>query len=550
MAEHYSYRTKSMERMIKRRKRMAAAFIGLAAVLIVVIIILVIVNASGKSSETDSDKNISGSTVDEESGKKSDDAGYINDGVYIETVSVGGMDYNTAVKDVEKLIDTVMAKKININVNGAVLSASLKELGVSCDKEELVDKAFALEEEGTINIDFSIDESKLSKIFEDEEGTYTKKAKNASLKRVNGAFKVIKGKNGKEIDIEATKTAIITEINNNAVNNSEMNVDAVIKNVEPEYTAADLAKCKDVLGKFSTSYKESMVQRSANVKNAVSFINGKVVYPGDTLSVADTIYPLTSDNGYLEAPSYAGGQVVDSLGGGVCQVSTTLYNAVLLSELEIVERSPHSMVVSYVKPSMDAAIAGDYKDLKFKNNTDVPIYIQGSAGGGILTFTIYGMETRPSSRKIQYVSDVVETIQPGKDIVTEDKTLPESYRKVTQTAHVGYVANLYKVVYENGVEVSREKINYSRYKAVPQYVTVGTKKEKKDKDKDKDKNKDKKDKDKDKEDNDDDKKDNDNPDSDVTSPDSATTDPSQDVTPQEPVVTEAPVQTPVDNPGV
>ena len=100
MAEHYSYRTKSMERMIKRRKRMAAAFIGLAAVLIVVIIILVIVNASGKSSETDSDKNISGSTVDEESGKKSDDAGYINDGVYIETVSVGGMDYNTAVKDV------------------------------------------------------------------------------------------------------------------------------------------------------------------------------------------------------------------------------------------------------------------------------------------------------------------------------------------------------------------------------------------------------------------------------------------------------------------
>lgn len=546
MAEQYSYRTKSMERMIKRRKRMAAAFIGLAAVLIVALIILVIINISGKSTESG---NNTPDGTNTESGKKSDDAGYINDGVYIETVSVGGLDYNTAVEDVDKLINSVLSKKINIDVNGVVITATLKDLGVSCDKEQLVDKAFALQEEGTVNIEFSLDESKLPKIFEDEKGAFTKKAKNASLKRVNGAFKIIKGKNGKEIDLEATKAAMIAEINNNAVNNTELRVEAVVKNVEPEYTAEDMAKCKDVLGKFSTSYKEGQVSRSANVKNAVSFINGKVVYPGETLSVADTIYPLTSDNGYLEAPSYAGGQVVDSLGGGVCQVSTTLYNAVLLSELEIVERSPHSMVVSYVKPSMDAAIAGDYKDFKFKNNTDVPIYIQGSAGGGILTFTVYGMETRPSSRKIEYLSDVVETIQPGKDVVTEDKTLPESYRKVTQEAHVGYVANLYKIVYENGVEVSREKINYSRYKAVPQYVTVGTKKDKKDDDKDKDKDKDKKDKDK-KDNKDDDKKDKDVPDSDVTPSDNTTDDPTQNVPTQEPVATEAPVQAPADNPGV
>lgn len=545
MAEQYSYRTRSMERMIKRRKRMAAVIIGLAAVLIAAVIIFVIINIQGKSSEGDNLASNDGNTVSDNS---SDDAGYINDGVYIETVSVGGLDYNTAVKDVDEFINSLLEKKININANGVIITVSLKELGVSCDKEALVDKAFALEDEGTVNIDFSLDDTKLPKIFKDEEGAFTKKAKNASLKRVNGAFKVIKGKNGKEIDIEATKAAMIDEINNNAVNSSQLNVDAVIKNIEPEYTADDMSKCKDVLGKFSTSYQEGQVSRSANVKNAVSFINGQVVYPGETLSVADTIYPLTSDNGYLEAPSYAGGQVVDSLGGGVCQVSTTLYNAVLLSELEVVERSPHSMVVSYVKPSMDAAIAGDYKDFKFKNDTDAPIYIHGSAGGGILTFTVYGMETRPSSRKIEYESDVVETIQPGKDIVTEDKTLPESYKKVTQEAHVGYVANLYKIVYEDGVQVSKDKVNYSRYKAVPQYVTVGTKKEKKDKDKDK-KDKDKKDKDK-KDNDDDDKKDNDSQDQDAAPPDSSDAAPSQDVTPQEPAVTDAPVQPPVDNPGV
>lgn len=151
------------------------------------------------------------------------------------------------------------------------------------------------------------------------------------------------------------------------------------------------------------------------------------------------------------------------------------------------------MVVTYVQPSMDAAIAGDYKDLKFANNTDTPIYIQGSVYGGVITFTIYGKETRPSSRKIEFVSEKVETIQPGKDIITKDASQPEGYEKVTQQAHVGYVANLYKVVYENGVETSREKINYSKYNAEPRHVIVGTKKEKtdKDKDKNKDKNKDK-----------------------------------------------------------
>lgn len=549
MTEPYSYRARSMERMMKRRRRRAAAIIGGAVVLIAAVTVFILINVLGKGA--DGNKNNSG---DSETNKTAsddheDNAGYINDGVYIETVSVGGMDYNTAVGDVDKLINSVLSKKINIDVNGVNVSADLNTLGVSCDAEALVDEAFAMKEEGTVNIEFSIDEAKLSKVFEDEEGAFTKKAKNASLKRENGAFKVIKGKKGKEVDIEATKEALIAEINNNAINSTELKATAVIKSVDPEYTAEDMAKCKDVLGKFSTNYSEGQTQRSANVKNAAGFINGKLIYPGETFSVADTIYPLTEDNGYLEAPSYAGSQVVDSLGGGVCQVSTTLYNAVLLAELEVVERAPHSMVVTYVKPSMDAAIAGDYKDFKFKNNTDVPVYIQGSAGGGILTFTVYGQETRPSSRKIEYESDIVQTIEPGNDVITKDKTQPEGYEKVTQEAHVGYVANLYKIVYEDGVEVSRDKINYSQYKAVPRYVTIGTKKEKdkKDKDKNKDKNKDKKDKD----DEDDDKKDNDETVTDNNQTDNPATDPSQsqEVPQQEPAV-DVPSDVPADNPGV
>ncbi len=145
----------------------------------------------------------------------------------------------------------------------------------------------------------------------------------------------------------------------------------------------------------------------------------------------------------------------------MCQVSTTLYNAVLRAEVEVVERSPHSMVVSYVEPSMDAAIAGDYKDFKFKNNTDVPIYIQGGTYSGTLYFNIYGEETRSEDRNVTFKSEVTDTIEPGADKITYDKTKPESYESVTQEAHTGYKAILWKVVDENGKE-SKTQVNSVR----------------------------------------------------------------------------------------
>lgn len=474
MAEEYSYRTRSMQRMIKRRKRMKALTIALVSALVLVIAVVLIIKFSSGKKEDENDNKVNTQTEQEHK-----EEGKIKSGVMIETVDVSKMDYDTAKAALDDYMVSMGEKTIDINADGTVLSVNLASLGLACDSETVLSEAFSLKDAGVVDINYTIDDAMLENILADEEGQFTKSAKNASLKRENGVFTVIKGKKGKEVDFTATKEALIAAIEASADSSSQIQAAAVINTIDPEYTAEDVAKCKNELGKFSTIFKESQISRSANVRNALSFINGTVVYPGETFSVADTIYPLTSDNGYAEAPSYAGGQVVDSLGGGVCQVSTTLYNAVLLAELEIVERAPHSMVVSYVKPAMDAAIAGDYKDFKFKNSSEVPIYIHGSASGGVLTFIIYGEETRPSSRTIKYVSEIVETIEPGKDVVTKDKTKPKSYEKVTQEAHIGYVANLFKIVYENGSETSKEKINYSKYKAEPRYVIKGTKKEKK-----------------------------------------------------------------------
>ena len=138
-----------------------------------------------------------------------------------------------------------------------------------------------------------------------------------------------------------------------------------METTEPKYTQEMVSKCQDLLGRYSTSYATSTAARATNVQTAAGRINGTILYPGKTFSTIKVIKERTEANGYKSASEYSSGKVVDGVGGGVCQVSTTLYNAVINAELEVVERSPHSMVVSYVDVSRDAAIAGDYKDFKF-----------------------------------------------------------------------------------------------------------------------------------------------------------------------------------------
>ena len=231
---------------------------------------------------------------------------------------------------------------------------------------------------------------------------------------------------------------------------------------------------KDVLGTFTTSYSSSGPNRSANVANGCELINGTLLYPGDEFSTYECVAPFTQANGYYMAGSYMNGKVVDSLGGGICQVSTTLYNTVLLAELEVTERNNHSMIVTYVDPSADAAIAeSSGKDFKFVNNLDYPVYIEGVTQNKRITFTIYGRETRDPGREIRYESKVLEVNKPPADMLYADASKPLGYL-VYDSAHVGYKAQLWKVVLENGTEVSRTQVNSSSYKMVPRSATVGT----------------------------------------------------------------------------
>ncbi len=443
------------------------------------------------------------------------DDSVICEGISINGIEVGGMTPEEAKGVVEDYVAELQNRELTIQVDAEQIVTTIGNLGYGCNVDAAIEKAFAMGKTGgflnryreqkaiaadgvDIAMEGAVDEAALRNFLEAEGTKYDVEPENANLTRENGVFVVTEHKNGRKLSVndtmELVKSYMLVE---GMQTDNTLLIEAVVLDVEPQYTAETVGLCADVLGTFTTSYTTSSASRSGNVANGARLINGSVVWPGETFSAGGTMNPITAANGYYMAGAYENGQVVESIGGGVCQVSTTLYNAALLAELEIVERSNHSMIVSYVQPSMDAAIAGTYKDLKIKNNTDAPIYIEGVTANKRITFTIYGHETRPTNRTIKYESEVLQVIDPGEEKVTEDPTQPTTYRKVTQSAHVGYKAQLWKVVYEDGKQISREKVNYSSYAPEPAYVTVGTM-EVKEVDKDADKDTGSKDKDKNK----------------------------------------------------
>lgn len=412
----------------------------------------------------------------------------ISDGVKISGIDVGGLTKQEAKDKIDEYIEKLENRQVTIVIDDEQqVETTAESLGFSCDAKDTVEKAYELGRSGSFfskfkaisdsdkskyKLSYHVDEEVLKQYIEDNCKQYDVKMKNSKLKLTNGKFKATKSRDGREIQVEDTVTVISHDLSKD-VSEDAIEVSAVVQVKKAKYTKEQVSKCKDLLGSYSTSYATSTAARANNVKVAANYIDGTVLYPGKTFSVIKTIKDRTEANGYQSAPEYSSGKVVEGIGGGVCQVSTTLYNAVINAELEVVERSPHSMVVAYVDVSRDAAIAGDYKDFKFKNNTEVPVYIAAVADGATLSFRIYGEETRPENRTIKFKSEILETIEPGEAKITEDSSKPESYRAVTQSAHVGYKAKLWKLVYVDGKRTEKIQLNSSVYAAEPEYITVG-----------------------------------------------------------------------------
>ena len=412
-------------------------------------------------------------------------------GVSIDKLDVSGMTREEALAALESYEKNLGGQSIKLGIGDNVIEAKLSDLGVTFDNEDLVDEAIGVGHAGnivkrykdqkdlqhsakTFPLSWQTNEDTVRTYVENNCTKYDKKAQNASLTRENGAFNFVAGTEGLELNVDSAVRTISDYLENSWTSDNTAVLNLETQVTEPEGSAEELANIKDLLGSFTTSFSTSGSNRCKNVSSGASHINGTVLYPGEEFSAYETVSPFTEANGYAMAGSYLNGEVVDSMGGGICQVSTTLYNAVLRAELNVTERSPHSMTVHYVDLSEDAAIAGTYKDFKFVNSTEYPIYIEGyTTSDKKITFNIYGKETRDKNRTISFESQMVSET-PATTILQEDAGQGIGYKAVSSKGSSGYVAELYKIVKVNGVETDRIKVNKSNYKGTNRVVTYGT----------------------------------------------------------------------------
>ena len=274
------------------------------------------------------------------------------------------------------------------------------------------------------------------------------------------------------------QTALITMISDAVKNNTKTPINIPIVVTQPTLTAATLQGQFVLRAIATTDFSTSTSERKYNVRKGAGLINGSVLKPGDVFSTNDTLGVRSTGNGWKMANAYESGAVVPQAGGGVCQLSTTLYNAIVKGDLEVVYRRNHSMPVHYIKEGLDATInsVGNIIDFQFKNNTTSDIVIIGYTSGNKLTFEVWGIPFATKEYdEIKLTSSLVATNEAAGEPVemevpvgTEkvDGSLMEAGETyIAVTPRKGYVYQSYKNYYLAGTLVRKEKLAVSTYKA-------------------------------------------------------------------------------------
>ena len=269
----------------------------------------------------------------------------ILDHIYAESVDLSGMTQEEAQEVLQARVDEITGYQIVLHMDDMSTGVTAKELGVTGDNDDTIRQAMdvgqvgnvikrykvkkALEQENLqLDLSYQVDEDSVRKALETYCVPLNREVVDYELTRENGEFKITNGVRGVSLNEDGSVDKV-SDYLEHVWKDGPGSVDLDVEITEPKGSQEELAKVKDILGQGVTDYSASSAARATNVKNGTSKLNGKVLYPGEEISVCDNMVPFTEENGYEPAASYANGTVVESFGGGICQVSTTLYQAVL-----------------------------------------------------------------------------------------------------------------------------------------------------------------------------------------------------------------------------
>ena len=276
-------------------------------------------------------------------------------------------------------------------------------------------------------------------------------------------FKAIPGSYGYEFDLVQAQKQVSSA------------KDGEVVRIPMEYVAPEILDddvfFRDVLGSARTPHS-SNANRTNNLELACAALNGLVLNPGETFSFNDTLGERTAAKGYKSAPAYSGNDLVNQVGGGICQVSSTLYCSTLLADLEIVARTNHGFPVSYIDYGMDATVSWRSPDFKFRNSTNYPIKIEAEVSGGYVSIQILGTDEKDYYVEMSYV--ISETYKPDTEYKDFKANNAEGYKDgdVIEEGTTGYLVKTYKSKYNRatGVLISKDFVANSQYKTVNRVV--------------------------------------------------------------------------------
>ena len=362
-------------------------------------------------------------------------------------------------------VDAVVEPSYYVENEKLIITSGKK--GIKVKEDELLQTirdTIKINGDSSVIIDVKVDEVEPSAIdLEKIRSEIYKEVKDAYY--TTNPFTIYPEVNGVDFDIENAKT-IISEPK------EQYEIPLIITKAEKTVQEIGTEAFPDLLATFSTKYNAGDTNRTTNLKLSAGKINGTVLLPGDEFSYNKIVGERTIQAGYKMAATFSGGKVVDGLGGGICQISSTLYDAVVMANLDVTVRRNHQFVTSYLPGGKDATVVWGSQDFKFVNSRKYPVRITATVSGGVATVQVWGVK-----EEVEY-DITIETKKtatiPYTTQYVKDSTLPKGTQKVVQNGNNGSKYEAYKVMRLNGEVVSRTLLSKDTYNAKNKIVKIGT----------------------------------------------------------------------------
>lgn len=411
------------------------------------------------------------------------------DGVSVNGISIGGMTYDEAKDALRSEEERILLDaKIMIDYNDKETTFDASELGIKDNVDDILKQALTESEQDkpfnekyndviemtkgkNFDIELVIDETKLHNTLQQYANRVDVPAKDAKAKydKVRDKFIYTDSENGKKIEIEPLFEQIKQQINGN--NFSEISVLGTI--VTPEITTEQLKENTALVGSCITKTTANEA-RNTNIRLMCEAIDGLKLDPGQTLSINDLVGERTAEKGFKDAPAIMDGKkLVDDMGGGICQLSGTLYNAALKANMEIVERVHHTWPSTYLPIGLDATLNWDDKDLKIKNTSEWPMYISAELLSGECAVKIYG-QPLPEGIELKIRTEMLEEIDPPKPDIIYTDDLQDGVRKVQVAERKGYKVKAYRDYYKNDKLIESQLISDDYFHEIQGVVLEGS----------------------------------------------------------------------------